>query len=388
MKKKKLKICHIITRMIVGGAQENTFLSCLGQVKAGHDVTLITGPSPGPEGELLSRWHHPKLKIVENPYLVREISPIKDFKAYCSLKKYLRSEKFDVVHTHSSKAGVIARYAAWHARIPFVCHTIHGQAFHAYEKGFKNFLYVTAEKFAAKKCHKIYAVANAMIEQCLEKNVAPKEKYSVIYSGMEIETFLNAKPNKELQKKLNIPDNAVVIGAIARLFELKGYEYFIPMALELLKENDNLYFLIVGDGNMKEQIVEQITTAGVAEHFIFTNLISPEEVHKYVALMNILVHLSLREGLPRAAVQALANGKPVVGFHLDGTPEVVINDISGYTVEAKDLDAVIKVVRKLINDPELREKLGKNGQEIVKDKFNHQFMVDSLLNEYHKNLGY
>ena len=124
------------------------------------------------------------------------------------------------------------------------------------------------------------------------------------------------------------------------------------------------------------------------EHFIFTNLIAPEEVHKYVGLMDILVHLSLREGLPRAAVQALANAKPVVGFHLDGTPEVVINDVSGYTVEAKDTEAVIKVVKKLVDNCDLRVKLGKNGQNIVKDKFSKEFMVKTLLDEYHKNLGY
>jgi len=175
MNSKKLKICHIITRMIVGGAQENTFLSCLGQIEAGHDVTLITGPSPGPEGELLSRWNHPNLKIFENPFLVREISPLKDFRAYLTLKNFLKQNDFDVVHTHSSKAGIIGRFAAWHAKVPFVCHTIHGQAFHAYEKGFKNFLYITAEKFAAKKCHKIYAVADAMIQQCLNENIVPKE---------------------------------------------------------------------------------------------------------------------------------------------------------------------------------------------------------------------
>ncbi|UDQ97196.1 glycosyltransferase family 4 protein [Lentisphaerota bacterium WC36G] len=388
MNEKKLKICHIITRMIVGGAQENTFLSCLGQLEAGHDVTLITGHSPGPEGELLARWHHPNLKVQINNYLVRKINPIKDFLAYTSLKKYLKREKFDVVHTHSSKAGIIGRAAAWQSHVPFVCHTVHGQAFHPFEKGLKNFIYIAAEKFAAKRCHKIYAVANAMINQCVEAKVAPRKKYSVVYSGMDIKDFINAKQDLNLRAQHNIPEEGIVIGAIARLFELKGYEYFIPMAIELLKENDNLYFLIIGDGNMKEKIVEQIKAANCEKHFIFTNLIAPEEVHKYVGIMDILVHLSLREGLPRAAVQALANAKPVVGFHLDGTPEVVINDVSGYTVEAKDTAAVIKVVKKLVDNSNLCAKLGKNGQNIVKDKFSKEFMVKTLLEEYHKNLGY
>ena len=141
--------------MIVGGAQENTLLTVLDHLNKGHEVILITGPSPGPEGELLKNKDIPEFETVINKHLVRNISPVDDILAYSSLKKFLKERKPDVVHTHSSKAGIIGRAAAWNAKVPFVCHTVHGQAFHRYEKAWKNFLYKSSERWAAKRCHQI-----------------------------------------------------------------------------------------------------------------------------------------------------------------------------------------------------------------------------------------
>ena len=140
MKKQKLKICHVITRMIIGGAQENTLLSVIGQIEQGHDVTLVTGPSPGPEGELLKQSKlisKYDLKVIKVPHLVRTIDPVRDFMAYSHLKKFFQTNKFDVVHTHSSKAGIVGRAAACSAKVTFIAHTIHGQAFHRYANPLK-----------------------------------------------------------------------------------------------------------------------------------------------------------------------------------------------------------------------------------------------------------
>ena len=159
-----MKICHVITRMIVGGAQENTLFTIVGHIQKGHEVVLITGPSPGPEGELLKNSDFPEFEIIEVPDLVREMNVKKDYSAYNELKRIFTERKFDVVHTHSSKAGILGRAAAWKVNVPFVTHTVHGQAFHPYEKPWKNFFYISAERWAAKRCHKIYAVAQAMID--------------------------------------------------------------------------------------------------------------------------------------------------------------------------------------------------------------------------------
>ena len=381
---RKLKICHIITRMIVGGAQENTLLTIIGHIKKGHDVTLITGPSPGPEGKLLERSDYPEFEIIEMPSLVRELNPLKDWQAVKALKKLFRERKFDVVHTHSSKAGVVGRAAAWKAKVPFICHTVHGQAFHAYEQPLKNFIYKASERWAAKRCHKIYAVAQAMIDQCVEANVAPREKYKVVYSGMEIERFLNSKPEPELRDQLGIPADAIVLGTVARLFPLKGYEYIIPAAEKICKQHPNVHFLIIGNGPMKDEMDADIAKLGLTDHFHFSGLVAPDQVYRYIALMDMLLHLSLREGLPRSVVQSLASGKPAIGFELDGTPEVITNGETGFVVTPESIPEVEAAVLKLLDDPELRRKCGEQGRKKVAEQFSWQRMADVLEQEYLK----
>ena len=383
---RKLKICHVITRMIVGGAQENTLLTIKGHVEKGHEVVLVTGFSPGREGELLKNVELPPFGIVEIPELVRELSPVKDMKAISRLRDYFRREKFDVVHTHSSKAGIVGRIAARQAGVPVVVHTVHGQAFHAYEKPWKNFIYVTAERFAAKYCDRIYAVAQAMIDQCVEARVAPREKYQVVYSGMDTSAFANARRDPELRKRLGIPEKAQVVVTVARLFPMKGYEEVVPAAALLAKDFPDLHFLPVGDGPMFDELQKQIASLGLSDRFHFAGLVPPHKVADYIAQGDLLWHLSLREGLPRAVVQALASGIPAVGYKLDGTPEVVIDGETGYVTAPQDIEAVAARSRELLADPELRRKMGKKGQELVLERFDWRRMADILEKEYYRLL--
>ncbi len=388
MNRKKLKICHVITRMIVGGAQENTLLSVIRQLEQGHDVTLVTGPSPGPEGELLKQKKLPDFEIVEIPTLVREINPLKDWNAYLTMKEFFLERAFDVVHTHSSKAGIVGRFAAYAANTPFIAHTVHGQAFHRYEKAWKNTIYKIAERQAAGACDKIFAVAQAMIDQCVEANIAPASKYKVVYSGMELDPFLNASPDPQLKLNLDIPDGAFVIGTVARLFPLKGYEHFIPMARKVAERYPAAHFLIVGDGILKDELTDIIRASGLTSSFSFAGLVPPSEVYKYTALMDVLVHLSLREGLPRAVVQALASGKPAVAFELDGTPEVIRNDETGYLAQPEDADSAANAVCKLAANPDLCRKLGTNGRKLVSELFDWRRMGDILTEEYYNGLAH
>lgn len=377
-----MKICHVITRMIVGGAQENTLLSCRGALEAGHDVTLVTGPSPGPEGELLKRVSCPGLKIVECPWLVREIAPLSDLKAFLHLKKLFRTERYDVVHTHSSKAGIVGRFAARAAGVPLVVHTIHGLAFHRYEKFWKNLLYIACERAAAPCGKRIYAVAQAMIDQSLAAGVGSPDQYKVVYSGMELDRFLHAKPDPVLRKKLGIPEDAVVLATLARLFPLKGYEQFLPVAVKLAKELPQIHCLIIGNGTMMEEIREFIRKEGVESRFSFAGLVAPGEVGNYLALASVLVHFSLREGLPRAAVQALASGKPVIAYALDGTPEVVIPGKTGYLLKPGDRAGAEAAIRELVANPVLAAELGANGRKLVESRFGWKTMSDTLLKDY------
>ena len=357
-----MKICHVITRMIVGGAQENTLLTCQGHLEKGHDVTLVTGPSPGPEGELLKQGVPDGLRVVTFPELVRQISPSNDLKAKKKLIEFFKQEKFDVVHTHASKAGIIGRVAAKAAGVPFIVHTVHGLPFHKYQNPFSNAIYILMERYAAKKCDRIFAVAKAMVDQCVKAHVAP--------------------PEEELRQKLGIPEGAPVVGKVARLFELKGHDDLLKAAPQLVAANPEIRFLIVGDGILRPKFEAQIAQMGLQKNFIFTGLVPPTEVCRYIALMDILVHLSLREGLPRSVVQDMAAGKPVIAYPLDGTPEVISSGTTGYLIEPHDTENLVQNINILIRNAQRRYEVGQKAKERVADLFDWRRMADILEKEY------
>ena len=382
-----LKICHVITRMIIGGAQENTLYTIQGHLEKGHEVTLVTGPTTGPEGELLKTFCPNGMKIVKIPELIRSLNPWKDWRAYRRLRKFFMENHFDVVHTHASKAGIVGRVAARKAGVPFVVHTVHGQAFHSYQSPVKNKIYIAAERFAAKYCDRIYAVAQAMVDQCVAAGVAPREKYQVVYSGMDLQSFVNAKRSPELRARLGIPEDAPVVGMLARLFELKGHDCMIAAAPQIVARIPNVRFLFIGDGILRDALQSEIARLELAEHFVFAGLIPPEQVPTYLAQVDVLAHLSLREGLPRACVQALATGKPVVAYPLDGTPEVVLDGETGLLGEPENVPQIATNVIRLLQDRHLRERLGHRGQELVLQRFDWRRMADILEESYREGVA-
>lgn len=377
-----LAICHVITRMNIGGAEENTLLTCMGLIEKGHDVTLITGPSTGPEGNLLADSDTTGLKVIEIPELVREISPKNDRKAYKKLLEIFSENHFDVIHTHASKAGILGRLAAWKANVPFVTHTVHGLPFHDFQPWYKNYPFMFAEYIAAKRCHKIFTVAQSMIDQCVEAHIAPREKYKVVYSGMDLESFMTALPDHDFREKLGIPVGVPVIGMIARMFPQKGYEDFLQIAPDILDAFPDARFLLVGDGDMRPAIEAKLSQLGIMDHCIFTGMVHPSEVCNYLPYMTLLLHLSYHEGLPRTAVQALAAKVPVVAYPVDGTPEVVVNGQNGYLVPTKNARMASEKAIMLIRKPSRRHEMGAAGQNKVKELFGTQKMVDTLEEEY------
>lgn len=368
--------------MIVGGAQENTWLTCCGLAERGHSVTLFTGPSNGPEGRLLDSAKACGVRVIEVDGLVRPLNPLADWFGYRELLRLFRESAFDVVHTHSSKAGVLGRLAAWRARAPVVVHTVHGQAFHPYQAQWRNRLYILLERLAARRCHHIFAVAQAMVDQCVNAGVAEREKYSVVYSGMELQSYATAVPDPALRAHLGIPPEAPVIGKIARLFDLKGHDVLLEAAARIVPEFPDARFLLVGDGLRRTELEEKASNLGISANVVFAGLVPPSTIPKYVALMDILAHFSLREGLPRTVVQALAGGIPAVAFDLDGTPEVIETDQTGILCPPGDADSAADALLKLLRNPQMRRRMGEEGQKRVQQQFDSKTMVKQLENAY------
>ena len=393
-----MKVVQIITRLILGGAQENTLITCKLLALRGHDVTLITGPAIGPEGELFEQTKNQNYKTIVIDKLRRPICPIYDTISYYQIKKHLKRIKPDIVHTHSAKAGILGRFAAYslgkkratsdERRVTKIVHTIHGLAFHPYQSQWLNKFYIAVEKAAARRTDFFISVADAMTAQAIEAGIAKTEKFCTAYSAIEEDDFLRPIPDqrkKEFRNKYGIPQEAIVLVTIARLFMLKGHEYIIASAKELSERFENAVWLFVGDGNLTEHYKKQVNESGLNEKIKFTGLLPPEQIPLAIASSDILVHCSLREGLARSLPQAMLCSRPAVSFDIDGAGEVV-NEKTGRLIEPENIEQLTKACAELIENKDLRDELGKAGRESVKEKFAPDTMVDTIEAVYRKLL--
>ena len=415
-----MKIVHIITRLILGGAQENTLITCKVLAERGHEVTLITGPALGPEGQLFDLTKGQKYRTIVVDEMRRAILPFQDYASYGRIKALLRELEPDIVHTHSAKAGIVGRFAAWSLKgawgprgeavpalrpagilpakeeqgqdalattpvlRPAVVHSLHGLSFHPYQNPWASRLYIAIEKAAAKRTDYFISVADAMTEQNKAEGIGVDKPYVTAYSAIEEEQFLTSIPSDTLRKfrrQQDIPQDAVVLVTIARLFMLKGHDYIIESAQELSQRFGNVIWLFVGDGNLADEYKEQIRNLGLADRFRFTGLIPPDQVPLAIQASDILVHCSLREGLARTLPQAMLCSRPAISFDVDGAREVV-NENTGRLIEPKNVHQLIEACAELIENKALREKLGQTGRQSVRNKFAPDTMVDTIERVY------
>ncbi len=375
----RMRIVHIITRLIIGGAQENTLLSCEGQHDQGHDVTLMTGPPIGPEGSLLERAQKYGYRVDVIDDMRRALHPIRDWRVYRHLIHRLRAIEPDVVHTHSSKAGIIGRWAAHRAAVPFIVHTIHGLAFTASTSRAVNAVYRMLERKTAPITHKIVCVADEMREQSLAAGIGTPDQYVTIYSGMETDAFLHPPvPRTDARRQLGLADEHVAVGTLARLFHLKGHEDLLEMAPSLCRQFENVRFLWVGDGLLRGEFERRIEALNLRDRFILTGLVPPSEIPQLANAMDILVHPSRREGLARALAQAALAGKPAVTYDIDGNREGLIDGKTAFVVRAFDRAKLQEALVKLIADPALRQQFGTAGRAFAIARFDARVMVDAL----------
>ena len=386
---KPIRVVHVITRLILGGAQENTLLTVEGLDRMPeYEVTLISGPALGPEGELIARARRNNVNLIIVPQMQRAIHPVRDAITLAKLVRLYRRLNPHIVHTHSSKAGILGRVAARMAGVPIIIHTIHGLPFHPYETGLNNLLYKRLERWTARWSDKIITVADAMRGQAVAAGVAAPEKFVTIYSGMEVDTFLAADQRREAARRaLGIAADEVVIGKIARLFELKGHEYVIAAAPKILHEFPKARFLFVGDGILRQKLQEQAARLGVAERIIFAGLVHPSRIPEMLGAMDLVVHASLREGLARVLPQALLAGRPVVSYDIDGAREVVRDGVTGYLVKPQAVDELADAVLKMLRDPAKARAMAMKGRELFANPFRAEIMVKRISALYRELLS-
>jgi glycosyltransferase involved in cell wall biosynthesis len=299
------------------------------------------------------------------------------------------------VHTHSAKAGILGRFAAHSLKVklprdglPSVVHTIHGLAFHPYQSQWLNKFYIAVEKATAKRTDFFISVADAMTAQATAAGIGIPEKFVTAYSAIEEDDFLqpvSESHKKDFRRKYGIPEDAVVLVTIARLFMLKGHKYIIESACRLSKRFEKAVWLFVGDGNLADKFKRQVRQLGLADRVKFTGLLPPSQIPLAIQSSDILVHCSLREGLARTLPQAMLCARPAVSFDVDGAREAV-NETTGRLIEPKNIEQLTRSCAELIEDKQLRDKLGAAGREFVKEKFAPEKMVDTIEAVYQKLL--
>jgi glycosyltransferase involved in cell wall biosynthesis len=378
-----MRVTHVITRLIAGGAQENTIASVLGlMAKPDLDVDLVAGPTHGREGSLEPALAGCPVPLTIIPDLVRPIHPWKDVRAWQKLTELFRARRPQIVHTHSGKAGVLGRLAAARAGVPIIVHTIHGPSFGPFQGWPANALFRSAERYAARVTTHFVVVAEAMKQQYLAAGIGRPNQYTRILSGFALEPFLAATNDLHLRARLGLAPDDILIGKIARLFKLKGHDDLLAIAPALVQKYPRIKFLLVGDGPLRGRLESRAHSLGLEKHVVFTGLVAPSAVPPIVGIMDLLVHLSLREGLPRALPQALAAARPVVAYDADGAKEVCLENETGFLVRPDDLPGLTERLFRLAQDRALRQRLGRRGQQFVQERFGAQRMVDDLYQLY------
>jgi len=377
-----MRVTHVITRLIVGGAQENTVATVLGlREKPDVTVDLVSGPTAGPEGSLEAALKD-QVPLRIEPQLVRPVQPFWDLQAFRNLTTRFRQSRPDIVHTHSGKAGVLGRLAAARAGVPVVIHTIHGPSFGPFLGLPANLLFRAAEARAGRVTTHFVSVADAMTEQYLAAGIGRPDQYTTIRSGFDLDPYLAARPDPDLRARLGLGPQDIVVGKIARLFKLKGHEDLFDVAAEIVRQAPHTKFLLIGDGPWRERFEKELAVRALSPRFVLAGLVPPAEIPRYVGIMNVLVHLSRREGLPRALPQAMAGGKPVVAYDCDGAREVCLPQHTGFLIKPGDQAALIEAVVALARSSDLRHQLGENGRQLVREQFAVQTMVDRIHDLY------
>jgi len=390
---KKIKVAHIITKLELGGAQQNTLYTVEHLPRDKYEVILISGC-----GGILDEEAKkiPQTKVYFIPELIREVNPFYDFLAFWRLFRLLRLLRPDIAHTHSSKAGIFGRWAAWLCNLEFriknsefrtkINHTFHGFGFNPYQKFPIREFFIFLEQFTALISTKLIAVSEENIKKGIGYFIGNKDKYVLIRSGIKIDQFRSSAPLRvlpEKKKELGIQPEEKVVTMIAPFKPQKAPLDFVRMAKYVKEKVPNVKFLLVGDGELRNNLEFGIRNLELKNEIILPGW--RRDIPEILAITDIFVLTSLWEGLPRTILEAMASGKPVVATAVDGNREIVQDGLTGFLVSPKEPEKMAEKVIFLLRNPDLRKKMEEEGKKIIDTSFDIDHMVIQL-DQLYQNL--
>lgn len=373
----QIRVLHVITRMTRGGAQENTLATVRGLQKKGYEAALLTGPSWGKEGEILSNALAEGLRVAILPELIRNIHPWKDFVAFLKLTSWLAKNRYAIIHTHTSKAGFLGRLGARFSKIPVVIHTPHGHVFHSYFSPWKEKLFLALERDAAKHTDRLIALTQRCREEHLKLGVGNSAQWLTISSGVDQKEFRDrTNPRETILASFGIAPDRKLVGFVGRLAPVKGARFLIEALPEIVKEIPSAHCLMVGDGEERTTLEARVQELDLEERVTFAGHRSPAA--DLISVFDVLVVPSLNEGMGRVIVEAGLLTKAVIGTNVGGIPDLIQGGETGILVERRNPGEIAKSVVRLLRDPGHSKQLGERLRAKVLAGFTEEIMVEKI----------
>ncbi len=378
----KIKVLHIHTRGIVGGSGTNTLLSMIG-LRGNRFSSML---ACGSEGSLVDEALKNDLTVVILPHLQNKINVFSDFLALSEIIALIHRERFAIIHTHNSKAGILGRFAARICRVPVVVHTLHSCVFkYPNLNWFEKRFFLILEKIAAKFCDKLIVISEPLKEEFVKAGIAREDKLVTIYSGIEIEKFNLQLNISQKKQELGIPVNSFVVGIVGRLAKGKGHEFVIRAIPLILREISDIVFVFVGDGPLRNSLEDLSISLNIRNQVIFTG--TRDDVPEVLQVLDIFCLASLYEGMGRVILEAQVAGKPVVATRIGGIPDIVCENKTAFLVKTADSGALAEAIIRLIKDDNLRKSMSEAAKEYVGVKFSSEKMVSDIIKVYEELLG-
>ena len=388
------KILRIHNRLIVGGPSLNvTLLSA--HLNPEFETKLLVGkkdPQEKDAGYIAEQLGITPIEIIE---MRRSILPFHDIKAYFKIKKIIKEYKPDIVHTHASKSGTIGRLAASSCNVKLIVHTFHGNVFHSYFNKALSSLIISFERYLAKKTDAIIAISELQKKELVDiYKIAPAKKIFTIPLGFNLEKYSIDQDKKRIifREKYGFSETEIIIGIIGRIVPIKNHEMFVEVASIVKQRTGNkVRFAIIGDGESLPVIEKKAARLGLSYSYFVTNPKSKTdivvtswetEIDQVLAGLDIVVLTSYNEGTPVSLIEAQAAYKPVVSTNVGGVEDVITHGMNGFLTAVNDTESFANHVINLINDPELRDKMGNIGYHTVIDHYSKQRLVRDVKKLY------
>jgi glycosyltransferase involved in cell wall biosynthesis len=363
------KVVHLITRLDLGGAQLNTLHTVKHLDPAKFEAVLMCGPG----GPLDEDAKDVRVVIVDS--LRRDISPLHDLLAFLELTKLFIAERPDIVHTHSSKAGILGRLAAVLAGVPHVVHTYHGFGFHDRQPAPVKSLYVFLERLCARFTDRLVFVSKSNIAYAAEHGIVDPKDAVLIRSGVKLSNLPAPVDAAKLKMSAGVGMHKLLVVSIGNLKPQKNAGDLVEAAALVLPAFPEARFVFIGDGPQRLKLQARAFALGLQDRFFFIGW--RKDAAQWLAAADVFAMTSLWEGLPRSLVEAMKTGLPSVCYATDGVSDLLIDGENGFSVTPGDIQDVGRRLLQLLTDEPLRKRLGAAASAAIGPEFDIDGMVRS-----------